>query len=607
MRKNKTFVISLVTMGLIILSSIYIVKPVKADDLNWYNTDYQSRNKLYVNCSYVDEYLDYFVVLIDTTMNISQLQDNATDLLFIQDDIELDYEIENYDDETGELLCWVELNYINDTSNTEFYMYYNCIDIVNNEDVEGTWTNEGFQYGGVWHFSEASGLFYDSTSNNNDGTLTDVDSDTLRGQAGVIGNCVDLNGDADYISKSSYLDLDLNVFTYMVWLEPDTEDNWDRIFTKDNLGSYDSGMVIYDNDIVFDKDSSIPSYRGNDVATLNVFKMYTICCPTTESNVEIYYNTTKQSVSSVADSIGTHASPTGFTIGARQSHAANFYDGKIDELRIANIKFSQGRVNASYYSMSIPNLFIIYEETEFYLYPIYPSNFNAVAFKPVYNARIHLSWTKGYLADNTVIYTWSEPDYNYPTMVFPNFDNPELLVDAEIIYNDTGTSYDYYVDTLNAWYCFSAYSWNDVGFSLDYVITHDTVRGPEVTFVYPDFTDCVLDDFSYDIFQDPESSYFVNRVNVTAHSECEDTPITLYENIINVTGTHEYILIDSGYLVWANYTGNNTGGAIWVNWTDNVAVRQTDNGIMLIFGTMLLPMGMILSRTYNRRKKKKDD
>lgn len=48
--------------------------------------------------------------------------------------------------------------------------------------------------------------------------------------------------------------------------------------------------------------------------------------------------------------------------------------------------------------------------------------------------------------------------------------------------------------------------------------------------------------------------------------------IKLIENIENVTGTHEYIDNGTGYIVYANYTGNCTGGncsAYWFNFTDN--------------------------------------
>jgi hypothetical protein len=61
----------------------------------------------------------------------------------------------------------------------------------------------------------------------------------------------------------------------------------------------------------------------------------------------------------------------------------------------------------------------------------------------------------------------------------------------------------------------------------------------------------------------------------------------MYENIINATGTHQSKYNNhTGWKVWANYTGNNSGtgctGIVWVNYSDtnlsfNVSVNKTDN------------------------------
>ena len=87
--------------------------------------------------------------------------------------------------------------------------------------------------------------------------------------------------------------------------------------------------------------------------------------------------------------------------------------------------------------------------------------------------------------------------------------------------------------------------------------------------------------------------------------------LNLFQNIINATGTHQYNLISNPtnytYNCWANYTGTGGGGeTVFVNNTGNAILnRPSEIGSYLMFGTVFLPVGLIIGR--KRRRKRKYD
>jgi len=97
-----------------------------------------------------------------------------------------------------------------------------------------------------------------------------------------------------------------------------------------------------------------------------------------------------------------------------------------------------------------------------------------------------------------------------------------------------------------------------------------------------DYSDICIIDYYYDYLCNEPSGRdtFLNKVWFNEHSKylerpqlfieyeieecpsCNNTNITLYENIINVTGSHESKYNSStGWKVWANYTGNTSTGS----------------------------------------------
>jgi len=502
---------------------------------SWY-AGYSYRNRITINSSYVDEDMYDYPVYFVMSINPELLKEDGSDILFTQNysgaTYELDYELILYDDEAHSLKCWVELKYIDKDADTDFYIYYGNIFASSRENIEGTW-NSGYK--AVWHFKEETGTYYDSTVYGNDGTLTDADSDTIRGVSTACGHGVNLNGDMDYISGAYNSSIDIEEKTYILLIKPDVvSTNWVRIFTKDSRGSYDSGITFYSSDILYDEDATAPSYNGNSSISTGAYTLVTVSCPTTESNVNMFYNRMKQNLSSVSDNIGTVSSPTGFTIGARQTHAANFYNGVIDEFFILNRTVSYEYVNTTYNCLLRPTVFLICQELESLPNP--PFNFEVTA---ITQTDIHLTWEKGSGTENTVIYGMVD---EYPTFAEAG---------SFLAYNGTDESFTVQLLSHSTRYYFCAWSWDNESneYSGAYDRQHDTTFFPTVVIQITDEINCSID---YDDEYWQVGDYMFYYINISGTGNT--TSINLFENGLNVNGTHEYALNASGYSVWANYT-----------------------------------------------------
>ncbi|NJM16728.1 MAG: DUF2341 domain-containing protein [Bacteroidales bacterium] len=93
------------------------------------------------------------------------------DIIFTAADgvTKLNHDLEFYDDETGEIVAWVEMPTLKANENTVFYLYYGSDDIPDGfMDPSSAWNSK---YQAVWHLNEDA---EDATSNGRDGTPTNV-------------------------------------------------------------------------------------------------------------------------------------------------------------------------------------------------------------------------------------------------------------------------------------------------------------------------------------------------------------------------------------------------------------------------------------------------
>jgi len=123
--------------------------------------EYSCNMKITVNSAQVAADLNNFPVLIHitddslTTSSCGFMTDSAgDDLIFTNSSktVQLDHEIEKYDNTTGELVAWVEVPFLSGSSDTDIYMYYGNSNVTTpQENPTGVWESN---YEGVWHLKE---------------------------------------------------------------------------------------------------------------------------------------------------------------------------------------------------------------------------------------------------------------------------------------------------------------------------------------------------------------------------------------------------------------------------------------------------------------------
>jgi len=148
-----------------------------------------------------------------------------------------DFEMQDYDASTGDIIAWAEAPTLSALSDTEVYAAYGDDAIESSqEDVNGTWEAS---FEAVWHLAEASGDLLDSTSNGYD--LTAYNTPTY-GAAGRIGSCIQFDK-----GSSEYAEIDTPVvtgepMTFSAWGYCTNDDNSVQSFIfvgdKDNYGQF---------------------------------------------------------------------------------------------------------------------------------------------------------------------------------------------------------------------------------------------------------------------------------------------------------------------------------------------------------------------------------
>lgn len=148
---------------------------------------YNYRRKITIDAASVagTSDLNDFPYLIATTDAdyIGKVRSDGYDVAITTDDgtTQLDFEIELYDNSTGQYIIWVRIPSLSPTTNTILYMYFGNSSITSDPSKTTTWDEN---HCGVWHLSGSN--LIDATSNANDGILGSAV--TVDG-AGYIGSC----------------------------------------------------------------------------------------------------------------------------------------------------------------------------------------------------------------------------------------------------------------------------------------------------------------------------------------------------------------------------------------------------------------------------------
>ncbi|MGY5872361.1 MAG: LamG domain-containing protein, partial [Candidatus Thorarchaeota archaeon] len=167
--------------------------------------------------------------LIDTDLKTKVLS-GGNDIVFTIDGQPVAHEIElfnqDYSGSEAHLVAWLKVPTLSSTTDTVITMHYGCA------NAPAAYSGKVWDdYSIVQHLNDdPSGIQYDSTSNNYDGTsyggLSTTDLVT-----GKIGDAIDFDGSDDMISVGQIFTDDWSEFTISVWVNHDGFYD-DRIFSK---------------------------------------------------------------------------------------------------------------------------------------------------------------------------------------------------------------------------------------------------------------------------------------------------------------------------------------------------------------------------------------
>ena len=337
------------------------------------------RKQIWINASMVDNDLANFPVLIsmtDSNLKAHALS-NGNDIMFVPSTVswtsgsrtdKLSHEIEKWDNSTGELVAWVNITSVSSTTNTSIYMYYgNSLCTADRQDVTGVWDSN---YKMVQHLNETSGMHYDSTNNDNDGTYTGALQDSggkIDGADGFDGNDDNVNcGNGPILNITSKITVEawiktevasnpaVSKYSSALLVPPDSSQKGYSLFVDNNgKGAFKLGSGTGSN--------TKGEVSGTSDLTDN--QWHYIVGTWDETELEIFVDGKLEGNISWTNT--TVSANKNLTIGMESGNAVDdFFNGTIDEARISTINRNESWINASYHNQNRTTGFIEFGQQE---------------------------------------------------------------------------------------------------------------------------------------------------------------------------------------------------------------------------------------------------
>ncbi|MGA2649953.1 MAG: DUF2341 domain-containing protein [Terracidiphilus sp.] len=292
--------------------------------------------------------------LLATTANGGHVANpNGYDIIFTSDPAgqnPLNYEIEEYNPASGQVIAWVQIPDLSHTSNTVIYLFYGNPSVTTSQqNPSGVWDSN---FVGVWHLPNGTVLSgNDSTSNGNN--LTNNGATAI---SGIIDGGAAFNG-------SSYLSVETGMtisapFTIEEWAFPTSAASTVGLFgsrspSDDSFDAKLDGSGVH-GDIGNGSSWLTTSASGGFSETLNTWHHIAYVVGT--SNYTIYAD---------GQQVGS-GSLNGTAVLSSSSHVLNlgwtgydseYFSGNLDEARVSNITRSADWIAAEYNNQISPSTF----------------------------------------------------------------------------------------------------------------------------------------------------------------------------------------------------------------------------------------------------------
>ena len=282
------------------------------------------------------------------------IQPDGDDILFTSmKGALLDFEIESYDGAEGKLIAWVKLENLSNVVDNEFLLHYGNPGAEELQNGIGVWDDD---YLMVHHLAERLTTVGDG-NDHEDSTHYDMDGEAQNGLImngiGKIDGADDFDGQNDYIDCGMFRPPPEGTISF--WINVDAlGGSKDRIMGGDD--AFEIKLRPLGNGYRLTNDLWISGsgiLQTDEEISFNTW--YHVACTYHSGGLkEIYVNgTMKKSANKAHNDPGTDR----FTMGVRYG-TSDYFDGRLDEIRISGIPRTTNWINTSFENQARPSGFI---------------------------------------------------------------------------------------------------------------------------------------------------------------------------------------------------------------------------------------------------------
>jgi hypothetical protein len=279
--------------------------------------------------------------------------------------VPLEYEIEKWVKDTGELVAWVRIPMLSPTVDTVFYVVYGDPGLAPPANPRTAWAND---FVAVWHLSQdpgpgATGEIKDSTTGNDGTAHSSMQSSDLV--AGQIGDAIDFDGSDDEITFANSISGN-TPHTISAWVNQRSTSSDDAVVV---LGTGMPQQARWFYSARFGDNVAFGYYANDHVSETNIENDdWTLLHWTYDGNTSRLYVNGAQQGSAITSGSNVNTQGTDGRIGNVPSGAfgsAMNLAGQADEVRIASIARPAEWIETEFNNQSNPSSFYtIGNETE---------------------------------------------------------------------------------------------------------------------------------------------------------------------------------------------------------------------------------------------------
>ncbi|MHA2332967.1 MAG: DUF2341 domain-containing protein, partial [Candidatus Hodarchaeales archaeon] len=345
-------------------NSFYSVGSEEISLSDWSMPLFRHRKTITINASQVNGTLTDFPVLInifDTDLHdTGNVQVDGDDIAFTDaSGNRLDHEIELFNQTSNgthaNLVAWIKVPSISNSSDTNIKMYYGNNAVNSQEDPSGVWNDN---YAGVWHLGESSGNAQDSTSYGTEGIPS---GGVIQGTTGQILGAYEFDGIDDVVNMGDpvdgHLDFGTSSFSYSFWINIAQTTQYVHALNKGSRIAGEAGYCFYKRSDTGDASVTIGDTidrTKSDFAISVDTWLYVVGVADRNNNVlHAYINAVEQGSGVSISSVGSVDNSYDFVL----SRSGDEMDGFFDEVRISNVALSADWIATEYNNQYDPNSF----------------------------------------------------------------------------------------------------------------------------------------------------------------------------------------------------------------------------------------------------------